>query len=431
MKNPIIIAIALIGLLVSSCDKYEEIGNENNPVVEDYTATNTLDDLILVSRGLEASMRIDLEFYVEVVGAVGREFYDLNGADPRYTGELLGAQGGPLDPGGFLTTRSYSARYRAVKMANNLIDGLSSTTATLSDAERNGFLGYAETIKAYALLLNLNMQYENGIRVDVSDPDNLGPFLSYSASLSAIKSLLDAGADHLDGADLLYVPTTGFNGFQTAEGIRQFNRGIAARVALYQGDKSAALDALGESFLDLAGDLDAGLNHYYDQADGTTNPLFYASNDELMAVSTFLTDAEDGDLRLNKVIAATSVTVDGLTGDHRVNLYLTADDDAIIMRNEELILMYAEANIGSNNSEAVTAINVVRNAAGIGDYSGATDDAALTTELLHQRRYSLFGEGHRWVDMRRYDRLDELTIDRTGDIIHVQFPRPLQETIGG
>lgn len=164
---------------------------------------------------------------------------------------------------------------------------------------------------------------------------------------------------------------------------------------------------------------------------GTTNPLFYASNDELMAVSTFLTDAEDGDLRLNKVIAATSVTVDGLTGDHRVNLYLTADDDAIIMRNEELVLMYAEANIGSNNAEAVTAINVVRNAAGIGDYSGATDDAALTTELLHQRRYSLFGEGHRWVDMRRYDRLDELTIDRTGDIIHVQFPRPLQETIGG
>jgi hypothetical protein len=431
MKYSIVLTLTIIGLLFSSCQKYEEIGNENNPVVEDYILTNTLDDLILVSRGIEASMRIDLSFYIETVGAVGREFYDLNGADPRYTGELLGAQGGPLDPGGFLTTRSYSARYRAVKMCNVLIDGLETTTASLSAAERNGFIGYAETIKAYALLLNANTQYQNGIRVDVADPDNLGPFLTYDQSLAAIQALLASGADKLANGEMLYTPTSGFAGFQSADGVRQLNKAVSARVAIYQNDKPAALSALTESFFDLNGDLSTGIYHPYDE--NLTNPLYNAPNDEIMVVADFITDAEAGDSRLNKVIATTSVTVDGLTGDHRVNVYsdpLALDYTALI-RNEELILIYAEANIGSNNLEAVTALNVVRNAAGVGPYLGLVDDASLETELLHQRRYSLFYEGHRWIDMRRYGRLDELSIDRPGDIIHIQFPRPLQETIGG
>jgi len=102
-----------------------------------------------------------------------------------------------------------------------------------------------------------------------------------------------------------------------------------------------------------------------------------------------------------------------------------------MIRNEELVLIYAEAKIGSDNAEAVVAINVVRAAAGLLPYIGAIDDTALITEVLHQRRYSLFYEGHRWIDMRRYDRLDELTIERPGDVVHTQFPRPLQETIGG
>jgi hypothetical protein len=47
--------------------------------------------------------------------------------------------------------------------------------------------------------------------------------------------------------------------------------------------------------------------------------------------------------------------------------------------------------------------------------------------MLHQRRYSLFFEGHRWIDMRRYNKLGELPIDRTGDKVHVSFPIPLNE----
>ena len=52
---------------------------------------------------------------------------------------------------------------------------------------------------------------------------------------------------------------------------------------------------------------------------------------------------------------------------------------------------------------------------------------ALLDEVLKQRRYSLFGEGHYWLDMRRLGRLDQIPKDRTGDIVHEVFPVPLQE----
>jgi len=60
-------------------------------------------------------------------------------------------------------------------------------------------------------------------------------------------------------------------------------------------------------------------------------------------------------------------------------------------------------------------------------YSGAVTQPALINEILKQRLYSLYGEGHRWIDMRRYDRLAQLPIDRAGDDVWKEFPRPATE----
>ena len=35
----------------------------------------------------------------------------------------------------------------------------------------------------------------------------------------------------------------------------------------------------------------------------------------------------------------------------------------------------------------------------------------MLDEILRQKRFSLFAEGHRWVDMRRYGRLNTLPLD--------------------
>jgi len=61
------------------------------------------------------------------------------------------------------------------------------------------------------------------------------------------------------------------------------------------------------------------------------------------------------------------------------------------------------------------------------NYSDAVTQPAIIDEMLNQKRYSLFGEGHRWIDMRRYNRLNTLPIDRPGDDVWEEFPRPATE----
>ena len=90
--------------------------------------------------------------------------------------------------------------------------------------------------------------------------------------------------------------------------------------------------------------------------------------------------------------------------------------------------MYAEAKIQTNQlPDAVTALNKIRTSHNLAPYAGAVTQAALTDELLKQRRYSLYMEGHRWFDMRRYNRLNTLPKDKPTHSVFEQFPRHKQE----
>ena len=101
-----------------------------------------------------------------------------------------------------------------------------------------------------------------------------------------------------------------------------------------------------------------------------------------------------------------------------------------LIRNEELILLRAEANIGAGNIPAAADdINLIRvNSGGLEPRTDLTA-ANILDELLKQKRYSLLFEGgHRWIDMRRYGKLGELPIDLPSHKVHDKFPIPLPET---
>lgn len=430
-------------LTLNSCE-VEPVENPNGPTLESVENGATLADLRLLASGLESIIRGDMQFYYWTVSIVGREYWDLNNTDPRYTGELLGAQGAELDNNGFLTTRPFSGRYRAVRNAQVLIDAVSNSAASLTQQEENGFMGYAKTLQAYELLLVLNHQYQNGIRLDVADPDKLGPFVSYDEGLAGIASLLDEASDLLAnaGPEFIFFLSDGFNRISAGSAITpiefaEFNRAIAARVALYRGNKADAIDFVNKSFMDIDGDMYKGAYHAWGSSgNDLLNPLFYVPNTNKYTVHpTWLTDAEAGDTRIALKTTAydpaeidVPVTADNLSGDTQVSLYSSNVDQVPLVRNEELILIYAEANIGTDNTEAVRAINAVRAAAGLGEWTGDRDnDAEVLNEVVNQRRYGLFGEGHRWIDMRRLGRLGELPLDRSGDKVHEQFPRPVSE----
>ncbi len=88
-----------------------------------------------------------------------------------------------------------------MKNCNVLIEA-ATNSKLISAAQKSGYLGFARTIKAYQLLMNLNLTDTNGIRVDVNDPDNLGPFVNNVQGLAAISSLLDSAQTDFSGADL-------------------------------------------------------------------------------------------------------------------------------------------------------------------------------------------------------------------------------------
>ena len=380
--------------------------------------------------GVFADMRVRLGTQVDAMSVVGREYWRIQSSDPRWTADLLT---GTLDDNSFYSNNPYAARYATVRDCNLILEGLVNTTADFTEAEISASRGLVNTLKAHELLMVLNMLYENGIRIDVDDPDNLGAFVGYSETLGLLSDMLATAATDLSagGSSFPFAIPGGFAGMDTPATFVQFNKALAARIATYQGDYPKTLTLLADSFMDLDGDLNAGAYFTFSLTGADiANPLFFAANSTVanarITHPTFIADAEAGDARLDKApLRDAALTADNLTGSNDVLVYTSNIDPVGIIRNEELILLYAEANMTINPGEAETAINVVRNAAGLDDIApGAVD----VDRILYERRYSLFAEGgHRWIDLRRFGKIDDLPLDRAGDGTVTQFPIPQNE----
>jgi len=432
-KNSLLPLLAAILILTWASCKVDVINDPNNPGAGTISENASLSELQNLVDGIESGMRDNLNNYFDGVGVIGREFYRYSTSDPRFTSDLLGKGNATLDSSTFYTTNPFASRYRVIKNTNILIKALQNTKATITDAQRRAGIAYALTIQAYQLLMVLNEQYGNGVRVDVADPDKLGPFLSKEASLNAIQDSLDKANLDLKGNSATLPFTTSLYS-NVASDFSKLNRAFAARVAIYRQDWALASTALSESFFNMTGDLRAGSWHLFSTAGGDQlNPQYFplnSSGETRVVEPHFITDAEAGDKRVAAKTSKRTSTAfqDGLQSDYDFWVYQTNVAPIPLIRNEELILIYAEvqAQLG-NPTNAVSAINVVRAAAGLPAYSGATDLDSLINEILDQRRYSLFGEGHRWIDIRRYNKLSQLPLARPNDHVWVQFPRPSTE----
>lgn len=414
IRNVHLWGLAILIFAFLGCEELD-FSNPNSP---DLSSANVQS---LVS-GAEGFMRSELDVYLQSVGTLGREIYFFEPADPRFTGELIF---GPVDPGGFLSTRPWDQAYRVVFNCNELLN----RTADVSGAEAAGIEGFARTIRAYQLLLVLGYVDEDAqgrsIRLNF-DGDLSVPFATKAEAFEFIVNDLDEGFAALGnaGSSFSFSLSSGFAGFDTPASFAQFNRAIKARAEVRRDGFSAALEALGQSFLDPGGDLNRGVYHVYSTAaNDRTNPVFEIPTSaglKLHAHMSFEADAEAGDQRLaNKTFKRPAIDrFDGLDSDLAVILNFepastySSTSKFPIIRNEELILLRAEANVGLGNFGAAEAdMNIVRAAAGLPDYTG-TDASNALDRVLHEKRYSLFGEGHRWIDMRHYGRLDQLPIDR-------------------
>jgi len=437
-KTTTLSSLALAGLFgLVGCDL--DVPDLNNPGLDELSENPTPSGVSAACTGLLIGNRAGIAAangYVAQLGILGREAYNFDAADPRFVGELLA---GELQPGSPFGGNFWGAPYANIRMAEIVLDAVD-RVAEFDGEPASAIKGFVHTSKALALLEVINTRDTIGavIDTDTEGVDDLGAIASKEEVFDEIAALLDDGADELAaGGDAFPFPFSGgYAGFDTPASFLTFNRAIRARVAAYMEDYDTVLSALDESFLDdsATGDLSAGVFHSYstgagDTTNGLTNPNIYAH-------PSVVEDAEADDARVAAKVVQVSEEeaggAQGLTSDLKFTMYTSPAAPVPIIRNEELILLRAEAEWAQGDlALAIADLNIVRAAAGLPDLAAGSNAMEVEDDILYERRYSLLFEGgHRWIDLRRFDRLDELPLDQAGFVINVRYPLPSAECDG-
>jgi starch-binding outer membrane protein, SusD/RagB family len=112
---------------------------------------------------------------------------------------------------------------------------------------------------------------------------------------------------------------------------------------------------------------------------------------ERVANPSYTADILSGDDRINKATLRPVASLDGHSSVRNAWIFTSSTAPMSIIISEELILIYAEANILLNNfPQTVVALNVISAGHTLHAYSGTVDQPSLIHEKLYERRYSLF-----------------------------------------
>ncbi|HXG95554.1 MAG TPA: RagB/SusD family nutrient uptake outer membrane protein [Gemmatimonadales bacterium] len=441
MRKAIAALTLMSALAVGACNF--DLTNPNSPPPIGPNATP--DQVKSAAVGLLVALRVDVTRWVLNNGILGREGYRLDTADPRFTTELLA---GPLDPSNdAFGGGQWAAEFRAIQSGYAILNVIGS--AQIPTGQQEAARGFVHTMQAVAFLMVLNSHTQDSIPVDVnrSVSQPLAPFVSNDSAYKYVLSLLDSAKTELQAATAFsFDPGPGFVGFNTPATFLKVNRALAARVQAYRASPSApgvgctacwdsVLTNLAASFIDPAAPLDIGAYHAYSTGNqDVTNGLSQDPASAIQLAHPMVKDSAEvqnlstlPDRRfLAKVTDRKSATA---TVPDTFSLaclksalawirYPTPNSAIPMIRNEELFLLRAEANwFGATGSkaQAVSDLNFIRQTSGNlapTTVTIASTDAAFVNALLHERLYSLLYEGHRWVDMRRYGRLNQVIIDR-------------------
>jgi hypothetical protein len=424
-----IAALAVAAVGAGACTDVT-VPNLNNPSIESLTENPSIGTVNTATVGLLITLRDRVGTEASAMGILGKESYNLDQAEPR---NVISFLQGPIEPGGFVQDLGWTAGYRNVvqgvailEAVDKIAETAAPTTASYSAQQKEGIRGFVKTIMAMELLTQVRIRDQVGIVVDVTaDPAaSLGAIVSKADALTRIVALLDEAKTHLQngGSTFAFPLHSGFTGFTTPATFLQVNRAIKARAEIYRQQWTSALTALNESFIDgttaTAANLARGAYHVYSTVSGDLiNPLFDQTPTRFYVHPSILNGAklrENGepDLRLTqKTAVGTSRVTVTVQGTHKFMNYPTNVSPVPIIKNEELILLRAEARYQSGDVlGALADINFVRvNSGGLAPLVGFADLTTFVDELLYNRTYSLLFEGgHRWVDYRRYGRLAQL-----------------------
>jgi len=449
---------ALAGaLLIGACGDFD-IANTNAPTVEELTKSPTRAILARAATGIFSQSFTDMGTQIQYWALYGREGYNLAGTDPREVDEQIR---GPADPTG-RHSGIWAGPYSAIRTINTYLAALPVATG-LNEAEVRASAGFAKTMKAWHIYRLAIRTGDLGIPLDVDRPITAepAPFVSFGTAMQAASTLMDEALADLQagGSAFPFTVAPGYTGFNTPATFAQFNRALAAKILVHRATFlnctacwAQAETALNASFVTSAGlpnSLATGVYFAYSSSAGEpTNPVSEnLTSDRLWVHPSIISGAQqraDGspDLRLTTKVTAAgrSKNEGGLVGTHKPTLYNSATNPATAnlgapipwIHNEELLLLRAEIRWNTGNKQgAIDDINLIRQHAGglpATTVTAASSNDVFVTELLYNRLYSLmWSQGTRWIDARRYNRLESLPVDRPGDTRYQNMIIPAAE----
>lgn len=419
--------MAVMGLGLSSCKKFVDIGKPNGTVPEeavfstDATATAAVSSLynvfnwqnyLLYTTVLTGTAADDLVYFT--------------------SGNLLEFQNNNIQTNnGYIQNNTWFNAFQEIRNANIAIEGMTKSQ-TLTPAIKNQLLGEAKFWRAYTFMGLVNMY--GGVPLTLSAEPTKNSLLPRSSADQVWGQIM---ADLKDAKTLLS-PT--YPSTERARVNQYAVSALLARAYLYRKDwANAELEATAvigsnvysmpapsanfiktsnETILQiytLTGFTNYGAN-FVPASPTSGNPNWYLR-------PGFITSFEAGDARKTNWTApiGTGPNPDYYPNKYKLRTATAGNEYSIVLRLAEQYLIRAEARAEQNNltgaNGAEADLNVVRNRASLLPTT-ALSKANMLLAIEQERKVELFAEyGHRWFDLKRRPSLTDPAKTRADDIL--------------
>lgn len=343
-------------------------------------------------------------------------------------------------------TNMWQQVYAAINRANTVITA--APTVTDPSFNVNNAIGEARFLRAYHYFNLLTLfggapegyNKSNGVGVPLVLTATLTP---EDAVAKARNTEAEVWAQILD--DLNFGVTNMVNNNGVGRANKRAAQALKARVHLFRGEwaeaEAAASNVIttgGYTLLPTASYTDiwlkknsaeAILELQFDNVTSNSIAFFYyptslGGRNEINSTTNLRDAHEAGDIRKDVNYSVNPV------GRTLKYTRVPGDDNVILIRLAEMYLIRAEAAARLNKGDAARAdINVIRKRAGLADTAAATE-AELLTAIEKERRAEFAHEGHRWFDLRRYNKISTVGITQP---FRALWPVPEREvqTSGG
>jgi hypothetical protein len=459
-------------VLVAGACKNIDAPDQNASTLQELTGTPTRAVVVSATQGLFGGLRAQGPCTGNCA-YLGREGMNLDPSNPQNVSTLY------FNGGDFSQWTSTYANNRQADIVLEAIGKLSSDPVTgMTDGQKSGVRGIVYTAKALGLLYVILTTDQTGAVLDVpADPNAPVPSIaSRDAVYTRILAQLDSGLTNLNAAGAAFPVTVpaGFssNGaFNTVNGFRAFNRALRARANVYWGTPASYAEALNDLNAVFTGtgtpfvsapttlaQLQVGVYNTYSTTSGdATNGVYDATDRQRFAHNSLAADAvirtgtdtttrDARFLRKVRPVRPSSLSRYGFNVYWAFQAYNSLSDPIPVLRNEEMLLLRAEALLActgsapavtcagsaGNRALALADINTVRTVSGgltalVAEpaplAAGKTTGDGLLDELLYNKRYSLLWEGgYSWYDRRHYGALTTLKRDTLLAVVTKFFP---------